>query len=152
MIAISSIAELAALAGSEVGVSDWVEITQSMIDQFADLTGDRQWIHVDPARAAAESPFGTTIAHGFLTLSMLSRLVLETVQVDGGARLTVNYGFNRVRFPAPVRSRSRVRARIGLAGVKPVPGGVEAAWTVTIEIENESKPAVAAEWLTRMLG
>jgi acyl dehydratase len=147
---IESLDELAELTGTEVGVSDWIEISQDKIDRFADLTGDRQWIHVDAARAAAESPYHTTIAHGFLTLSLLSGMVHQAVRVDAGSKLTINYGFNRIRFPAPVQSGARVRAHVAVNGVKPAEDSFEIAWSVTVEIEGQPKPALAAEWLTRI--
>lgn len=149
---VSNIAELAGLVGSEIGVSGWVEVTQEKIDRFADLTGDRQWIHIDRERAAAESPFGTTIAHGFLTLSLLSAMIQDAVRFESLARLTVNYGFNRVRFPSPVPAGARVRARVSVNSVRAVENGTEIVWGVLVEIENHPKPAIAAEWVTRMMG
>src|SRR5271154_6098787 len=106
--------ELKEFVGREIGVSEWLRVTQERIAQFAEATEDRQWIHLDRARAAAESPYGTTIAHGFLTLSLVSHLMKEAIQVQEGVRLAVNYGLNRVRFPAAVRADSRIRARIAL--------------------------------------
>lgn len=149
---VSNIAELAGSVGSEIGVSGWVEVTQEKIDRFADLTGDRQWIHIDRERAAAESPFGTTIAHGFLTLSLLSAMIQDAVRFESLARLTVNYGFNRVRFPSPVPAGARVRARVSVNSVRAVENGTEIVWGVLVEIENHPKPAIAAEWVTRMMG
>ena len=136
---------------SEVAVSDWVEVTQEMIDGFAESTGDFQWIHVDADRAESESVFGSTIAHGFLTLSLLSKFLNETIDL-GRSKMGINYGLNRVRFTAPVRSNSRLRARFYLEDVVDIPDGVQLVWTVTIEIEGESKPALVAEWLTRRYG
>ena len=133
---------------SEVAVSDWVEVTQEMIDGFAESTGDFQWIHVDAERAESESVFGSTIAHGFLTLSLLSKFLNETIDL-GRSKMGINYGLNRVRFTAPVRVDSRLRARFYLEDVVDIPDGVQLVWTVTIEIEGESKPALVAEWLTR---
>jgi acyl dehydratase len=147
---IGGVPELERLVGQEVGVSDWVEITQDMINRFADLTSDHQWIHLDIDRAQRESPFKATIAHGFLTLSMLSHLMHDAVEVRGEFKLTVNYGFNKVRFPSPVPAGSRIRARVAVAALKPFDGGVEVAWAISIEVENREKPAVAAEWVTRM--
>jgi acyl dehydratase len=147
---IEGIEGLKQLVGSEAGVSDWSEISQEMIDRFAALTGDSQWIHVDVERARRESPFGITIAHGFLTMSLMSRMVHEAVDVRGDFKLRVNYGFNKLRFPAPVSAGSRVRGRIGVNAVRDVEGGVEVSWGVVIEIEGRDKPAVAAEWLTRI--
>jgi acyl dehydratase len=143
-----SIEELAQLAGQEIGRSDWIEVTQEMIDSFAATTGDRQWIHVDLERAARESPFGATIAHGFLTLSLLSRLKSQAVAVSG-ISLAINYGLNRVRFPAPVRSGARIRGRFTLQSVEPIEGGVQAVVAATVEIDGQPKPALAAEWVLR---
>ena len=136
---------------SEVAVSDWVEVNQEMIDGFAESTGDFQWIHVDADRAESESVFGSTIAHGFLTLSLLSKFLNETIDL-GRSKMRINYGLNRVRFTAPVRVNSRLRARFYLEDVVDIPDGVQLVWTVTIEIEGESKPALVAEWLTRRYG
>ena len=136
---------------SEVAVSDWVEVTQEMIDGFAESTGDFQWIHVDVDRAESESVFGSTIAHGFLTLSLLSKFLNETIDL-GRSKMGINYGLNRVRFTAPVRVNSKLRARFYLEDVVDIPDGVQLVWTVTIEIEGESKPALVAEWLTRRYG
>ncbi len=147
---INGLAELTQSAGQEMGVSEWVPITQEMIDRFAELTGDRQWIHIDVERARRESPFGAPIAHGFLTVSMLSRLLHEVVEVRGTFHMTVNYGFNRLRFVSPVAAGSRIRARVSLNSTRDVPGGVEIAWGMVVEIEDRDKPALAAEWLTRM--
>ena len=134
--------------GRELSVSEWHQVTQERIDEFADATGDRQWIHVDRARAAIESPFKTTIAHGFLTLSLASSLIRSALQFDG-ARMAINYGLNRVRFMAPVPSGSRVRGRFALASVEETGGAVQAIWQVTIEREGLEKPCCVAEWLVR---
>ena len=134
--------------GRELGVSDWHQVTQERINEFADATGDRQWIHVDGARAAIESPFKTTIAHGFLTLSLASSVLRSALQFDG-ARMAINYGLNRVRFMAPVPSGSRVRGRFALASVEETGGAVQAIWQVTIEREGSEKPCCVAEWLVR---
>jgi acyl dehydratase len=135
--------------GEELGVSPWHEITQQKIDQFAAITGDHQWIHVDPARAARESPYGTTIAHGFLTVALLSQLINESVTTEGGYKLRVNYGFNRLRFTGAVPAGSRIRGRFTLQSVKDVEGGVELTWLSTVEVEGRDKPALVAEWLGR---
>jgi acyl dehydratase len=134
--------------GQEIAVSDWLEVTQSRIDQFAAATGDSQWIHVDPARAATESPFKTTIAHGFLTLSLLSPLIRESMQFSG-LRMAINYGLNRVRFVSPVPAGARIRARITAQAVEEVTGGFQVTWQVTIEREQGGKPACIAEWIVR---
>jgi acyl dehydratase len=147
---IESVEELRALEGQEAAVGEWFEVTQERIDRFAEVTEDRQWIHMDAERARAESPYGETIAHGFLTLSLLSHLSREAVDVRGDYGMRINYGLNRVRFPAAVRAGSRVRGRFTVHSVKEVSGGVEAVWAVTIEIEGKSKPACVAEWVTRL--
>src|SRR3954467_15214929 len=134
--------------GEEIAVSNWIEVTQERINQFADATGDHQWIHVDPARAAAELPSKTTIAHGFLTLSLLSTLIRESIQFPG-LRMAINYGLNRVRFVSPVPSGSRIRALITLQAVAEVSGGFQVTWQVTIEPEGGDKPACGADWVVR---
>jgi acyl dehydratase len=134
--------------GEEIAVSSWLEVTQARIDQFAEATGDRQWIHVDQARAAAESPFKTTIAHGFLTLSLVSTLIRDAIQF-GPLRMAINYGVNRVRFISPVPAGARIRARIAVHGVEDVAGGFQVTWLATIEREDGDKPACAAEWIVR---
>ncbi|HEY5677879.1 MAG TPA: MaoC family dehydratase [Myxococcales bacterium] len=150
-VEIRDLEELRGQIGREVAVSDWFAVTQERIDLFAEATEDRQWIHVDPARARAESPFGGTVAHGFLTLSLLPRLAAETLSLPE-AKLTVNYGLNRVRFPAPVRSGQRIRAHFSPTAVEEVPGGVQLTWTVTIEAEGSEKPACVAETVSRRYG
>ena len=134
--------------GEEIAVSDWLEVTQARINQFADATGDHQWIHVDPLRAAAELPSRSTIAHGFLTLSLLSTLIRESIQFTG-LRMAINYGLNRVRFVSPVPSGSRIRALITLQSVDAVSGGFQITWQVTIEREGSEKPACVADWIVR---
>ena len=124
-------------------------MTQSLIDAFADVTRDQQWIHVDSERARAESPYGTTIAHGFLTLSLLSHLHAQAVEIRGGFARRINYGFNRVRFPAAVPAGARIRARSTLQAFEEIAGGVQLTWAVVLEIEGQSRPALAAEWLVR---
>ena len=134
--------------GEEIAVSGWLEVTQARIDQFAEVTGDHQWIHVDPIRAAAELPSKSTIAHGFLTLSLLSTLMRESIRFTG-LRMAINYGFNRVRFVSPVPSGSRIRARITLQSIEAVSGAIQIGWQVTVEREGGDKPAAVAEWLSR---
>jgi len=141
------LSDLAVLAGEEIGRSDWVVVTQSNIDLFAQATGDAQWIHVDPARAAA-GPFGTTVAHGFLTLSLLSQLFAAAVAFED-VRMSLNYGLNRVRFPSPVPVGSRLRALCVLDAYEAIEGGAQVTVTVTIEREGGAKPACVAEWVTR---
>src|SRR6195256_6185467 len=142
-----TIRSLASRVGQEVAVSPWIEIGQERIDTFAKAIEDFQWIHVDRERAKA-SPFGGTIAHGFLTLSLLSHLA-ETTFSFSDRKMGVNYGLNRVRFTSPVPSGSRVRARFTLAKYEPLDGGVQVTWNTTVEIENAPKPAMVAEWIGR---
>ena len=144
-----SLATISDWLGREVGPSDWVTVTQERINQFADATGDHQWIHIDAERAAKESPFGTTIAHGYLTLSLVPLFkdqCMEYVDVKMG----VNYGTNRVRLMAPVKVDSRVRARFKLLETEEIKGGVQMVWETTIEIEGHAKPACVAEIVTRV--
>jgi len=136
-----------ASAGKEWGRSDWLQVTQERIDQFADATDDHQWIHVDPERAKA-GPFGATIAHGFLTLSLVPSLAGSLVKVEG-VRMGINYGLNKVRFPSPVRVGSRIRALSKNVSVEDVDGGVQVVNQVTIEIEGQEKPACVAETVSR---
>jgi acyl dehydratase len=138
--------------GKEIGVSEWLTITQERIAQFAEATEDRQWIHLDRERAERESPYGTTIAHGFLTLSLISRFMKDVIQVRGGVGMTVNYGLNRVRFPSPVRAGAKIRARVTLLSVKQVPGAHETAFSVTVECEGGEKPCCVAELIVRYYG
>lgn len=141
--------ELRAMVGYESGLSPWRTVTQTMIDQFADATDDHQFIHCDPARAKTETPFGGTIAHGFLTLSLLSAFAFETAPKVEGADIGINQGFDTVRFVAPVKTGSRIRARFKLADLKIRPSGwVHVTNDVTIEIEDSAKPALMARWLT----
>ena len=141
------LADLQTLVGQEVALSDWITIDQGWIDRFADATGDHQWIHVDPARAAA-GPFGTTVAHGFLTLSILPELSASAIEI-ADARMGVNYGLNRVRFPAPVPSGSRVRGRFRLLAYEPIEGGAQITMEVTMEREGGGKPVCVAESVAR---
>ena len=140
---------LQAIQGQEAGVSDWIELSQERIDRFADVTGDHQWIHLDRERAERESPYGTTIAHGFLTLSLLSTLFRDAVTVEGGFQRMINYGLNRVRFPAPAPSGCRIRGRFELAEFRELPDGIEMIWKSTIEREGGGKPCAVAEWVLR---
>ena len=149
MQTISGIGALPGLVGTTLGTGDWHQVTQDQINLFADATGDHQWIHVDPEKAAT-GPFGTTIAHGFLTLSLLPMLASSVSRVEG-VRMGLNYGLNRVRFPAPVKVGSRVRATTVLKEVTDIPGGVQAVNEVTIEIEGSDKPACVAESVVRYL-
>ena len=143
-----TLAELSAQVGTTVAVSEWLTISQSQIDLFAQATGDHQWIHVDPVRAA-QGPFGTPIAHGFLTLSLIPRFMEASLAVTE-ARMGVNYGLNKVRFVSPVPVNSRLRAHLKLLSAEPIDnGGVQQSWEVTIEREGAAKPACVAEALVR---
>lgn len=146
---IENLAELKTLIGTEVGVSDWFEVTQERINKFAEATNDWQWIHVDAERAAKESPFETTIAHGFLTVSLMSFLTGQSFSFRHPPRMGVNYGFNRVRFVSPVLVDSKIRLRLTLKNVEEIAGGAQIVWNATIESENGAKPNCVAEWLTR---
>ena len=145
-----TIDELPKHVGQEIGVSGWLDVTQQRIDQFAEATGDHQWIHVDPVRAR-ESPMGGTIAHGFLTLSLLSILAHEAIHLEGDFAHRLNYGLNRVRFTAPVKSGSRIRGRFTVQSVTDVAGGFQITYAATVEIEGSLKPALVAEWLVRVI-
>jgi len=138
-----------AAVGRHLGYSEWLEIDQARIDQFAEATGDHQWIHVDPARAAA-GPFGATIAHGYLTMSLSNHFLPQVVEVRG-VSMGVNYGVNKVRFPSPVPVGSRVRAGVDLSAVDEVTGGIQTTMTITIEIDGQAKPACVIESLSRFL-
>ena len=140
--------------GREIAVSDWFEVTQERIRQFAEATEDRQWIHLDAERAQRESPYATTIAHGFLTLSLLSHLSTQALRIESGVAMVVNYGLNRVRFTAPVPAGSNIRARFSLQSLKDVGKAREAVFAVTVEIqgqvgESKPKPCCVAEWVIR---
>lgn len=144
--------EWKALAGSEVGVSDWFAVGQPLIDDFAEVTGDKQFIHVDPARAKAESPYGGTVAHGFLTLSLLPVMARNALPDFKDARARINYGFDKIRFLAPVPASARIRARFRLLQAdERRPGELTLKYAVTVEVEGGKAPAVAAEWLSRVL-
>jgi acyl dehydratase len=147
---IESIEELRSLIGQEVAVGEWFTIEQSRIDAFADATGDHQWIHQDVDRAKTESPFGGTIAHGFLTLSLLSCLSSACFEIRGDFRMRINYGLNRVRFPAPVLAGARIRPRFTLQSLEEFDEGYQAVWAVNIEVEGGRKPALYAEWVVRL--
>ncbi|MEU9288683.1 MaoC family dehydratase [Streptomyces sp. NPDC048275] len=146
-ITVNGLDELKKLAGGDLGSSEWIEVTQERIDTFADATGDHQWIHVDPEKAAA-GPFGAPIAHGYLTLSLFIPLFTELLEVEG-VSTKVNYGLNKVRFPSPVKVGSRIRLVAKLASVEDVPGGVQIAVDGTIEIDGGNKPAAVLQSLSR---
>ena len=147
---LASLEDIRSRIGEEVGVSSWIIVDQLRIDAFADATEDRQFIHVDP-EAAARTPFGGTVAHGFLSLSLLSRMGAEAMLLPDGIKMAVNYGLDRVRFLAPVKSGSRVRGRFRLDSVEEkAPGQILMRHTATVEIDGEAKPALTAEWLGLM--
>jgi len=144
---LASLEEINAKVGTEIGVSPWILVDQDAIDRFADVTGDHQFIHVDP-EAAARTPFGGTVAHGFLTLSLLSQMAAQVMLVPEGLKMAVNYGFEKVRFIAPVRSGKRVRGRFLLSSAtEKRPGQWQFVHAVTVEIEGEDKPALTADWI-----
>ena len=144
---IASVDELAARVGTKLGAGGWRTVDQQAIDAFADFTGDRQWIHVDPERAAT-GPFGTTIAHGFLTLSLCATFADEALTMQGTS-MQVNYGLDRVRFPAPVPAGARVRGVVELAAVEQISGGVQGVLRITVEIDGQPKPACVADLVVR---
>ena len=144
----ATLADMRALVGQEVAVTDWLTITQQRVNQFADATSDHQWIHLDAERCARQSPFGATIAHGFLTLSLVSHLFESAIRMVD-ATMVVNYGLNKVRFPAPVLVGSRVRARLTLHKIDDLDSGAQMEWHVLIEREGQDKPACVAELLLR---
>ena len=148
-LALKSLQSLNEFIGREIAVTPWLRVTQERIQQFADATGDRQWIHLDPERAKRESPYGATIAHGFLTLSLMSHFLREAIELPREVRQTINYGLNRVRFPAPVRAGENIRARIRLQSCEEVSGSVQAVFEITIEAEGGAKPCCVAEWIVR---
>src|SRR6201987_1414371 len=135
--------------GREFPVTEWFTVSQERIALFAEATEDRQWIHLDRAKATNESPFGRTIAHGFLTLSLISHFLKSTIQIQSGVRLAVNYGLNRVRFPTAVRADSKIRARVALQDLNQQPDWLEAIYAVTVEGEQATKPCCIAEWIVR---
>ena len=147
---LNGIDEVRAAVGRHLGFSDWMAITQEQVDRFADATGDHQWIHVDPERARAESPFGGPIAHGYLTLSLSNHFLPQIVDVRG-VSMGVNYGCNRVRFPGPVPVGSKVRAGAELMAVDDIPGGVQTTMLITVEREGATKPVCVIESLSRYL-
>lgn len=145
---ITGLDQLTERVGTELGVSRWVEVTQERITEFAKLSGDEQFIHVDPERAAAEGPFGTTVQHGFLTLSMSTGLLWEICSVEGFS-IILNYGLNKVRFPAPLKTGSKFRMRVTLQEVNELKGGVETVYGLTYEVEGQDKPCAVASLVFR---
>jgi acyl dehydratase len=148
MPAFASLDDLKALVGQEIAASEWLPVTQDMINDFAEVTGDRQWIHIDAERARRESPFGATIAHGFFTLSLIGKLHLESVQI-AKVKQTINYGLNRVRFPAPVPAGSQIRTRSQLQAWDEVGETVQLTWIIRVDVQGQPKPALVAEWILR---
>jgi len=146
---IKNLEALRVWVGKEIGLSEWLHVTQERIAQFAEATEDRQWIHFNPGRALTKSPYGGTIAHGFLTLSLVSHLTRTVLKFESGPKLAVNYGLNRVRYPAAVRADSRIRARVTLLGLNDVPGALDATYAVTVESDQSNKPTCIAEWIVR---
>jgi acyl dehydratase len=145
-VALTALDELREQIGRQVAVSEWFTVTQERIDKFAEATGDDQWIHVDAERAARESPYGATIAHGFLTLALIGSLLRDSIALQG-VRMTVNYGLNRARFLAPVIAGSRIRGRFVLASVEASGEAMKVVWNVTVERELSAKPCCVAEWI-----
>jgi acyl dehydratase len=141
--------DLKEFLGKEIGVSEWLTVTQKRITQFAEATEDWQWIHVDRERAEKESSYGTTIGHGFLTLSLISWFLRDVIQIRSGVGMAINYGLNRVRFPAPVRAGSRIRGRVTLLSLKEVTGAHEVTFSVTVEADGGEKPCCVAESIVR---
>lgn len=148
-LVVETLQSLRDLIGREITVTEWFPVTQDRIQQFAEVTEDRQWIHVDREQAQIESPFGTTIAHGFLTLSLLSHFMKQAIQIRAGVRMTVNYGLNRVRFPSPVRADSQIRARFTLRSLQDLPDGLEAIFDARLESQGAEKPCCVAQWVVR---
>lgn len=147
-VAIENLEALRGLVGHEFPPTEWLVVTQDRISQFAETTEDRQWIHVDPERAQRESPYGATIGHGFLTLSLLSYFVKQAIEVRG-VRMGVNYGLNRVRFPSAVRAGTRIRAHVKVGDLKELTDSTEATLMVLVEAEGAEKPCCVAEWVVR---
>ncbi len=144
----NSVADLERLRGERVGESDWLTVTQELVNEFADATNDHQWIHVDPERARRESPMGTTIAHGFLTLSLLPSLIQQVVSYPT-ARMSLNYGFERVRFVSPVPVGSEIRGVFGIEEIRRIEGGAQTTWRVEVEVRGAPRPALSALWIGR---
>jgi acyl dehydratase len=148
-IVLETLQSLKDYVGREIATTDWFLVTQDRIRLFAEATEDRQWIHVDPARARRESPYGATIAHGFLTLSLLSYFLGQAIRMPRDVRMSVNYGLNRVRFPSPVRAGTEIRARVTLQSLEELSDSVEAVFAVSLEGKAAAKPCCVAEWVVR---
>ena len=148
-LVVENLHSLAGFVGREIGTTEWFTVAQDRIQRFAEITEDRQWIHVDSERAQRDSPYGITIAHGFLTLALLSHFLRQAIQIGSGVRMSVNYGLNRVRFPSPVPAGSRIRAHFTLQALKDIADGMDAIFSVIIDVENSEKPCCVAEWVIR---
>jgi len=148
-LVVDTVDSLRHLIGKEIAGTTWFVITQERIQQFAHTTDDQNWIHVDPHRARQESPYGATIAHGFLTLSLLSKFMRQAVKIRSGVRMGINYGLNHVRFPAPVRAGNSIRARFTLLSLTGISGGFQAVFSAIVEVQDSAKPCCAAEWVVR---
>jgi acyl dehydratase len=148
-LVIDKLDSLSKYLGQEIATTEWLQVSQAQIQQFADATGDHNWIHIDAEHARRESPYGTTIAHGFLTLSLISQFMTQSLRVQRGVRMTINYGLNRVRFPSPVRVDSRIRARITLQALKDRGDCTEAVYSIVVEVADLEKPCCVAEWILR---
>ena len=148
-LVIDTLDSLSKYVGREIAATKWIQVSQAQIQQFADATGDHNWIHLDAERARRESPYGTTIAHGFLTLSLISQFMSQSLRVHRGVRMMINYGLNRVRFPSPVREDSRIRSRITLRSVKNCGDCTEAVYSIVVEEADLEKPCCVAEWILR---
>lgn len=140
---------LAQFVGREVAVTDWLTVTEDRIRLFAGATNDQQWIHVDAERAKRESPYGRPIAHGFLTLSLMSYFLNQAIQFQGGVKMGINYGLNRVRFPSPVVADSQVRARVTIQSLKEIQNAIEVTFSIVVECRDAPKPCCVAEWIVR---
>jgi len=149
-LVIENLDALKDFVGRELATTGWFEVTQERISQFAEATEDRQWIHLDADRAQSESPYGVTIAHGFLTLSLISHFSKQALQIQNGVGMIINYGLNRVRFAAPVPAGSKIRARFTLQSLKEIGNATEAVFAVAVEVQSHSKPACVAEWVIRL--
>jgi acyl dehydratase len=148
-LVIENLDDLKDHVGRAIATTDWFAVTQDRIQQFAEVTEDRQWIHLDRDRGRRESPYATTIAHGFLTLSLLSHLLQQALQIRSGVSLAVNYGLNRVRFPSPVRADSKIRARFTLQALAHIGEADQAVFSVVVEDQSQGKPCCVAEWVVR---
>jgi acyl dehydratase len=149
MLTVETPDALKEFVGREIGVSEWLVVNQERINQFAEITEDPQWIHSDRDRAQRESPYAATVAHGFLTLSLIGRLMKDVIRISGGMRLTINYGLNRVRFPSPVREGSKIRGRYTLLSFQDRGEAWEAVFACSVECEGNDKPCCVAEWIVR---